>query len=114
MDYLTFKTWALSYGYGVNYCIDRIDSNKNYEPDNCRWVTPTQNSQNTRARAGTSAYKGVHKKRKKWAVQIRYEGQKLWKGVYASEEEAAKVYDKWAMEYFGEHAHLNFPKWRPE
>ena len=28
--------------------IDRIDTNGNYEPDNCRWVLPHVNAQNTR------------------------------------------------------------------
>lgn len=28
--------------------IDRIDTNSNYEPSNCRWVTPQENMNNTR------------------------------------------------------------------
>jgi hypothetical protein len=31
-----------------NYQLDRIDNDKGYSPDNCRWTTPTKNSNNRR------------------------------------------------------------------
>lgn len=39
-----FEKWALKNGYANNLTIDRIDSTKDYEPDNCRWVTASNNS----------------------------------------------------------------------
>lgn len=43
-NYLAFKKWALSNGYEDNLTIDRINNNGNYEPDNCRWITQSENS----------------------------------------------------------------------
>lgn len=43
-DYDVFKNWAISNGYADNLSIDRIDSNGNYEPSNCRWITQSENT----------------------------------------------------------------------
>lgn len=43
-DYRKFKQWALSNGWENGLVVDRIDSNKNYSEDNCRWITASENS----------------------------------------------------------------------
>ena len=47
-DYQKFQDWALSSGYNEGLTIDRIDSNGDYEPDNCRWISivDQQNNKN--------------------------------------------------------------------
>lgn len=44
----TFMLWALNNGYNDTLTIDRIDVDGNYNPNNCRWVTRTDQNNNTR------------------------------------------------------------------
>lgn len=46
--------------------IDRIDNNKGYSRDNCRWVTATQNQRNKRHSLYLT-YKGITRHLKEWA-----------------------------------------------
>lgn len=43
-----FAKWALSNGFDCNMQLDRIDSNKDYSPDNCRFITQADNNRNKR------------------------------------------------------------------
>ena len=47
-DCCTFYKWAKEHGYEAGLQLDRIDNDKGYSPENCRWVTPRENSLNKR------------------------------------------------------------------
>ena len=44
MDFQEYKKWSLENGYNDTMTMDRIDSDKNYEPSNCRWISKSENS----------------------------------------------------------------------
>lgn len=89
---------------------DRLDNRRH----NLRVATHGENAVNRKAH-GASVYLGVHRDRQRWAAQIRplgsgTNGRRLYLGAYATEEEAARAYDRAAREHHGEFARLNFPQ----
>lgn len=48
-DFQSFYDWSMKNGYKDGLTIDRINTNGNYEPSNCRWVTQKVQSNNKRS-----------------------------------------------------------------
>lgn len=48
-----FEDWALSHGWTKGLQIDRIDNDRGYCPENCRFVTAKENSANRRPKTRT-------------------------------------------------------------
>lgn len=84
---------------------DPSDNRRN----NLRICNQQQNVFNTRGKNHTSVYKGVswQKSRNKWFAVIGINGKTYNLGRYNNEIDAAKAYNKKAIELFGEFAYLN-------
>lgn len=82
---------------------DKLDNRRN----NLRLCTNQQNQFNSKSKGGKSKYKGVYKYKNKWAAQITRDYKKNFLGYYDNEIDAAKAYNKKAIELFGEFAYLN-------
>lgn len=48
-DFASFEKWSMQNGYSEGLQLDRKDNDKGYSPDNCRWVTRTENLNNKRS-----------------------------------------------------------------
>lgn len=69
LDVSVFYAWAMTHGYADNLTIDRVDVNKDYCPENCRWATPKQ-QQNNRRINRLITYKGETHNVREWSEKL--------------------------------------------
>lgn len=115
--YLTHRLIFLYHrGYLPKY-LDHVDGDKsNNGISNLRETTKAQNAMNMKkprsmnSKPTTSEHKGVSwdKDRKKWRAYIIINSDQKHLGLFDSEIEAAKAYDKAAIRLFGEFKKLNY------
>ena len=96
--------------------IDRIDNDKGYYPDNCRWTTYSIQNINKRLNSrNSSGYRGVHIYTKahnrgwakQWLASINMDCYCIHLGSFSTKEEAALAYDCASIQIYGDNANLN-------
>ena len=91
--------------------VDHVDHDGlNNRRANLRLCTRAQNLANSRKGSGTSSrFKGVcwYKPSSKWMAKGSLNRKTIYLGYFDSEVEAAKAYNAFAIEHYGEHALLN-------
>lgn len=92
-DFKAFVDWSLEHGYSEELTIDRIDNNKGYSPENCRWTTKKEQMKNRECN-NVFTYKGQTHTLTEWSCIYGLNEATLWCRIYRygfSFEEAIKA-----------------------
>lgn len=81
-DFESFYQWALSSGYEQGLSIDRIDNDKNYCPENCRWVTSDVQASNRRSNRNIT-YSGETHTVTEWAQKFNKNPKTIFNRIYS-------------------------------
>ena len=82
-DFVPFYEWSQENGYEEGLTIDRIDNDGGYSPDNCRWVTQTENANNKRSNKWIE-WNGETKTIAQWARTMDIKYGTLFRRLYYS------------------------------
>jgi hypothetical protein len=67
-NFAAFSKWAMENGYTDSLSIDRIKNDKGYSPENCRWATPQEQTDNRECSIYLS-FNGKRQTLKEWSEE---------------------------------------------
>ena len=75
-SFVSFRDWSLTHGYKDDLSIDRINNDKGYNPDNCRWATVKEQNNNRRSNVHIT-YNGQTHNIQEWSKITGIKRQKI-------------------------------------
>jgi len=94
--FIPFMEWASSNGYEKHLTIDRIDNNKSYYPNNCRWATRSQQELNK----NKTGMEGVSFLYNKWIARVKRNGISKHIGMFNTLPEAIEARNKFIKNHY--------------
>jgi hypothetical protein len=96
-NFIPFMNWALSNGYKDNLTIDRINRDKGYSPENCRWSTRSEQELNKKK----TGKEGVLFIFGKWRSVVKRNGATKHLGMFNTQEEAINARKEFIEKEYG-------------
>lgn len=79
----SFALWAVNNGMELDLSLDRINNEKGYSPDNCRWTTKLVQNNNSSA-VHTVIFRGEEKTLRGWSEELGIKQETLYTRIFTN------------------------------